>query len=212
MLIDVTTAPKITQKGKAAALEIEQQIEVICRSLPRLVLPQGPLPPYDFTSTLVDMAEWLAPILGSLAPEHHAEFWKLFDGVSSMWDGLPHIVDGRERSGRERGQMLVNLINSRHDGYQAKGTAGKVVLQGGRYRMPWSKNLDHEYHQELLESLLTKVSDPQWRAGDLERQRRKRVREHLEIIQMWRHFAELGDEPCTPAAISCLNGSCTCIS
>ncbi|KAJ2935625.1 hypothetical protein H1R20_g1469, partial [Candolleomyces eurysporus] len=92
-----------------------------------------------------------------------------------MWDGLPHVVDGQHCSGNERGQMLVNIINSCHDGYQAKGTAGKVVLQGGRYQMPWSKNLDYEYHQELLESILTKVSDPQWRVRDLEMQRQKRV-------------------------------------
>ncbi|RXW13854.1 hypothetical protein EST38_g12001 [Candolleomyces aberdarensis] len=210
--IDVTNAPKLTQRGKHAALEMERQIEDICCSLPRLVLPRGPLLPYNFTSTLVDLAEWLAPILGSLEPEHHAEFWKLFDGISSIWDVLPHIVNGEEGSGKEKSQMLAKAINSRLDGYQAGGTVGKVVLQGSRYQTPWSKNLAHEYHQELFDTLLARVSNPQWRLRDLETQRRKRVREHLEIIQMWRHFAELGDEPCTPADISCLNGSCTCIS
>jgi hypothetical protein len=51
--MDLTTAPKLTEKGRATALQMEEQIDKICHRLPPIVVPDvSALLPYDFTPTL----------------------------------------------------------------------------------------------------------------------------------------------------------------
>ncbi|KAJ2915398.1 hypothetical protein MD484_g5044, partial [Candolleomyces efflorescens] len=213
--MDLATAPKLTEKGRGAARQIEEQTDDICLRLPRIVVRDvSTLPPYDFTPTLNSLAEWLAPVLGSLAPEQHEQFWGLFDNLLAVWEHIPHVIGGQRYPGDARREMLVKTINSRLGTYQAQGIVGKVVLPSGRYLKPWTRNLDLESYKKQFEYLMSQVSDKEWRQRDLQMQRRNRVRGHLKVIQMWRHFDELGDEPDMPnaSAITCLNGSCTCIS
>lgn len=108
--MDLNTAPRITEKGRAAALQMEQQIDNICCSLPPIVVRDiASLPPYDFTPTLVKLAKRLAPILAGLPLESHTEFWILFDRILGIWEGLPHIVNGQQCSGQERREVGLNF-------------------------------------------------------------------------------------------------------